>query len=97
MLFSAQRFLEDLFRASGLRDPDQYAVSLANLYYSRRRESSKKAFLGMMRKTTTSFFRVNALSRTSFEERTLAALDQRFKKKSSAILSRRTRRRSSRR
>jgi hypothetical protein len=81
MLFSAQRFLEDLFRASGVRDPDQYAVALANLYFSRRGGSSKKEFLAAMRRAKTAFFRVNGIERGPFEQRTLAALDRRFKKK----------------
>lgn len=81
MLFSAQRFLEDLFRASGLRDPDQYAVTLANLYFSRRAGASKKKFLEVMRKAKTAFFRVNGIDRDGFEQKLLSALDQRFKKK----------------
>jgi hypothetical protein len=81
VVFSIQRFLEDLFARGRHDDPDQYAIALANLYDRRRREGSREDFLGAMRKLRTSFFRVNGLDRSDFEERLAKLLDQRFKKK----------------
>jgi hypothetical protein len=37
VVFSIQRFLEDLFARGRNDDPDQYAIALANLYDRRRR------------------------------------------------------------
>ncbi len=81
MVFSIQRFLEDLIAAGRHADPDQYAIALANLYDRRRREGSRRDFLGAMRGLRTSFFRVNRLDRAEFEEHLAKALDRRFKKK----------------
>jgi len=87
MLFTIQRFLEDTFERRGLADPDQYAVSVANLYDQRRFTQSRSSFLTTMHGLRTSFFRANTeLDRSSFERDLVTLLDRRFQKKSLAVL-----------
>jgi hypothetical protein len=85
MIFSIQRYLEDLFSKRGLEDPDQYAVTLANLYDQQRNGANKDAFLRKMHLLKTIFFRANrGLERNDFEEDVLQRLDQKFVKKKSS-------------
>jgi hypothetical protein len=85
MIFSIQRFLEDYFARMGLRDADQYAVGLANLYDRERRTKSATAFLKSVRRIRTIFYQNNhELSRQQFEKSILSLLDENFKKKASS-------------
>jgi len=81
VVFSIQRFLEDLFARGRHDDPDQYAIALANLYDRRRRVGSRRDFADAMRAVKTAFFRANGLNRAEFETHLVEALDRRFKKK----------------
>lgn len=82
MIFSVQRYLEDAFQKRGLHDPDQYAVSVANLYGQEKAQKSDKNFLAAMHRIRTAFFRSNSgLDRTEFEKSLVADLKRRFKKK----------------
>jgi hypothetical protein len=82
MIFSVQRFLEDYFSRRGLRDVDQYAVSLANLYERKRRPRTDKSFLESAHRIRTVFYGNNReLNRLKFEKSILAVLDGQFKKK----------------
>jgi hypothetical protein len=75
MIFSIQRYLEDSFDRRGLRDVDQYAVKLANLYARRRHEEADATFLKSLRRVRTAFYRNNpALARAPFEEELLRRL-----------------------
>jgi hypothetical protein len=79
MIFFIQGFLEDHFEHLGLRDVDRYAVSLANLYDTRRGGVDSDAFLTSMRRMRTAFFSNNAkIERAGFELRLLQQLDRRF-------------------
>lgn len=83
MIFSIQRYLEDYIAKAGLSDPDQYAINLAQLYDSTRREKSDAMFLNAMHRVRTIFFRKNnQLQRGAFERKLLTLLDNKFKKKS---------------
>jgi hypothetical protein len=82
MIFSIQRFLEDHFQKRRLEDPDQYAVSVANLYDRARPQKTEQQFLSAMRRIHTAFFRSNSsVDRSQFEKSLLKDLDSRFKKK----------------
>lgn len=82
MVFALQRFLEDYFGRRGLRDVDQYAVNLANLYDREREGRSEKSFLRSAHRIRTIFYRNNRhLTRAAFERSILAVLDEQFKKK----------------
>lgn len=82
MIFAVQRFLEDYFSKRGLHDPDQYAVSLANFYYRKRKVTSGKSFLQFAHRIRTAFYRTNhPVDRVVFEKTIVALLDDRFKKK----------------
>jgi len=82
MIFAVQRFLEDYFSKRGLHDPDQYAVSLANFYYRKRKVTSGKSFLQFAHRIRTAFYRTNhQVDRVVFEKTIVALLDDRFKKK----------------
>ena len=83
MIFSIQRDLEDYFSRRGFRDPDQYAVALARLYDRQRQGKTADAFLSLMKKIRTAFFRANeGVKRMAFERTVLHRLDDKFKKKS---------------
>ena len=80
MIFSIQRQLEDFFERRGLRDPDQYAVKLANFYDQNRSRWDRKHFLRSMNRIHTLFFRANtSIIRADFESQVLATLDKRHK------------------
>lgn len=82
MIFSIQRYLEDLFERRGLADVDQYAVKVANLYDSRRPIEPDEDLLRALHKIRTIFFRNNSeVNRIQFESDLLKLLDDRFKKK----------------
>lgn len=86
MIFSIQRHLEDLFERRGFRDPDQYAVKVANSYDQKRHGCGKEAFLQQMARIRTSFFRTNTITkRSAFEASLLQTLDERFKKKANQL------------
>ncbi len=79
MIFSIQRFLEDYFEGRSLRDVDQFAVSIANLYDNRRAHTSDADFLRAMRRIRTVFYKNNvSLTRADFERHLLKLLDGRF-------------------
>ena len=80
MIFSIQRFLEDYFEGRSLRDVDQFAVSIANLYDNRRSQMSDTEFLRAMRETSGRFStRSNSsLIPADFEGHLLKLLDGRF-------------------
>jgi hypothetical protein len=79
MIFSIQRFLEDYFEGRSLRDVDQFAVSIANLYDNRRAQTSDTEFLRAMRRLRTVFYKNNSsLTRADFERHLLKLLDDRF-------------------
>ena len=79
MIFSVQRYLEDAFQKRGLHDPDQYAVSVANLYGQAKAQKSDKHFLAALHRVRTAFFRSNSgLDRTEFEKSLLSDLKRRF-------------------
>ncbi|HEX8144764.1 MAG TPA: hypothetical protein VF553_19500 [Pyrinomonadaceae bacterium] len=87
MIFSIQRYLEDYFERLGLRDVDQYAVKLANIYSSLSPTLSDEDVLRSIRRIHTVFFRNNAnLDRTEFESKLLATLKRQFKKKSQSLI-----------
>lgn len=82
MIFSIQHHLEDYFEHRNLKDVDQYAVKLANLYAKKRHNAKDEVILKSMRRIQTVFYRNNSeLDRTVFESGILHSLDQRFKKK----------------
>jgi hypothetical protein len=82
MIFSIQRFVEDYLERCRLSDPDQYAVSVANLYDRSRLKKKDREFLSSLHRIRTSFFRANStLNRAQFEKELLKRLDSRFKKK----------------
>lgn len=82
MIFSIQRYLEDHFNQRGLRDIDQYAVTLAALYDRERYGRTSEQFLSMMKRMRTAFYRRNAqIARPLFEKKLLVLLDSKFKKK----------------
>lgn len=86
MIFSIQRDLEDYFNRCGLSDPDQYAVAVARIYDKHRQGKTPNAFLSLMGKIRTAFFRANAgVQRAAFERKILGRLDGRFKKKVSFL------------
>jgi len=79
MIFSIQRFLEDYFERRSLRDVDQFAVSIANLYDNRRAQTSDTEFLRAMRRLRTVFYKNNSsLTRVDFERHLLKLLDDSF-------------------
>lgn len=85
MIFSIQRYLEDLFERRGLRDPDQYAVKLANFYDQSRQHYAQAKFVQDMARIRTSFFKANTINeRTSFDKELLRRLDGKFLKKKAA-------------
>lgn len=82
MIFLIQRYLEDRFDASGLADPDQYAVQLANLFFQERVNLTEEDFLSRLHRLRTVFYRRNKeLDRKAFERRLLKDLDRKYKKK----------------
>jgi hypothetical protein len=82
MIFSLQRFVEDYLQHRGLRDVDQYAVKVSNLYARERRRKTNKLFLQTIRRIRTVFYRNNSqLDRPSFEKSLVSVLDNQFKKK----------------
>jgi hypothetical protein len=82
MIFTIQRFLEDLFERRHLSDVDQYAVAVANKYAAARVGKSKPAFLASIRRTRTVFFKNNPkIKRREFEAEILDVLDRHFLKK----------------
>jgi len=82
MIFSVQRYLEDYFERRSLRDVDQYAVKVANIYSSRRPASPDADVLASIHRIRTVFFRNNdTLDRSEFENKLLSLLDSKFKKK----------------
>ncbi len=89
MIFSIQRYLEDYFERLGLRDADQYAIKLANIYASFGPTSSDKDVLHSIHRIHTVFFRNNdSLDRAEFENKLLASLNRKFKKKRQSLNSR---------
>ena len=82
MIFSIQTYLEDYFNRRGLGDPDQYAVALAALYDRERHGKTAPAFLAVMRRIRTTFYRRNnSIQRDTFESKLLPVLDRKFQKK----------------
>ncbi|HZH33012.1 MAG TPA: hypothetical protein VEY11_19750 [Pyrinomonadaceae bacterium] len=82
MIFSVQRYLEDYFESLGLRDVDQYAVKLANVYSTLSPDSKDADALSSIHRIRTVFFRNNYdIERSEFESRVLALLNRQFKKK----------------
>lgn len=82
MIFAVQRYLEDHFSNRGLRDPNGYAVALANAFDAHRAGATSAAFLARMSRIRTAFFAANGIrDRRQFESRLLALLDKRFEKK----------------
>jgi len=82
MIFSIQRYLEDYFNRCGLTDPDQYAISLAKLYDRERHGKNAPAFLALMKRIRTVFYKTNtSKQRDGFERKILTLLDGKFKKK----------------
>lgn len=85
MIFSVQRYLEDYFERLGLRDVDQYAVKLANVYSSLNPNISDADALSSIHRIRTVFFRNNHdLERSEFESSILGLLKRQFKKKNRA-------------
>jgi|SRR5271169_1143375 len=85
MIFSIQSYVEDYFNRRGLDDPDQYGVTLANLYDRQRHGKTVPEFLSAMRRIRTIFYKRNDhVQRDAFDRRMLALLDNRFKKKDCA-------------
>lgn len=85
MIFSVQRYLEDYFERLGLRDADQYAVKVANLYASLSPDSKDADALSSIHHIRTVFFRNNThIERSEFESRILGLLKRQFKKKDQA-------------
>lgn len=85
MIFSVQRYLEDYFERLGLRDVDQYAVKLANVYSSLKPNSTESDALISIHHIRTVFFRNNhELNRSEFESTVLGVLKRQFKKKDPA-------------
>lgn len=85
MIFSIQSYIEDYFSRRGLDDPDQYGVALARLYDRQRQGKTAPQFLSAMRRVRTVFYRRNDhIRRDTFDEKMLALLDSRFKKKGSS-------------
>lgn len=78
MLLAVQRYVEDLLEQRGLRDIDQYALKVSNLYAAARSGTPPIQFLGRLHSVRTSFFRINKLERSGFEERLLNRLDRQF-------------------
>jgi len=84
MIFSVQHYIEDYFEKLGLRDVDQYAVRLANVYSSLRANSTDEEILRSIHRVHTVFYRNNnTLKRSDFESKLLGILDRHFKKKAS--------------
>jgi len=82
MIFSIQTYLENYFNRRGLGDPDQYAVAVARLYDREGRGKAVPAFLAVMKRIRTAFYRRNDhLQRDTFERKLLTILDGKFKKK----------------
>lgn len=82
MIFSIQRYLEDYATHRSLKDIDQYAVKLANLYdVNRSHYDTAVDFQKRMHRIRTSFFIGNSLDRSKFEIQLLTKLDRKFKKK----------------
>jgi hypothetical protein len=82
MIYSVQSYLENYFNRCGLVDPDQYAVGLAKLYDRQRQGKTVPDFLAAMKRIRTVFYKQNQqIGRPTFERRTLALLDGKFKKK----------------
>lgn len=82
MIFEIQRYVEDHFAAKGLRDTDQYAIKVSNLYDTYRDPTdSSDEFLRRMRRIRTAFFANNSLQRGAFEPQFLKRLDRSFLKK----------------
>lgn len=82
MIFSVQHYLEDYFERLGLRDVDQYAVKVANVYSSLTPASPDTNVLRSIHRIHTVFFRNNGnLKRTEFESKLLDLLNRQFKKK----------------
>jgi len=82
MIFSLQRFIEDHLQRRGLRDVDQYAVRLANIYSRERGRKADKPFLEAVHRIRTVFFKNNSeLDRSTFERSLVSLLDSQFKKK----------------
>lgn len=84
MIFAIQRYIEDYFAARGLRDPDQFAVKVANLYdMYRNYDETSEDFLSRLHRTRTAFFASNRLTRKEFERKLVQRLDREFLKKNS--------------
>jgi hypothetical protein len=85
VIFTIQRFVEDVTRAQGHSDPDQYAIGLANLYTRRRASMTSDEFLAATHRIRTTFFRSNRLrgsDRIDFEKwLLLTTLDRHFLKR----------------
>jgi len=81
MIFSLQRFIEDHFERGALRDVDQYAVKVANVYDKERWKKANKPFLEAVHRIRTIFFKNNSqLDRRGFESSLVSLLNRRFKK-----------------
>lgn len=82
MIFSVQRYLEDLFSARGFSDPDQYAVKIANIYSTATVGVSSDQLEKSFRRVRTNFFKANSIaSRKEFEAWLTKKLRTQFKKK----------------
>lgn len=87
MIFSVQHYLEDYFHQRNLRDVDQYAVKLANLYARQREGKQATGFLKAMRRVQTVFYKNNSnIGRAPTEREILRRLDGKFQKKISERL-----------
>jgi hypothetical protein len=83
MIFLIQRYLEDYFHKRNLRDADQYAVTLANLYARKRGAERVAGMLQSMRRVQTVFYKNNTeIERVPTEKEILRRLDAKFQKKS---------------
>jgi hypothetical protein len=82
MIFSVQRFVEDLLERRGLADVDQYAIRVANVFERVRPGASEKYLSRELSRIRTAFFRRNQqVVRKEFEAQLAGTLCRRFKKK----------------
>jgi hypothetical protein len=82
MLFTIQTYIEEYLNKRNMKDPDGYAVRLANLYFYHRTKTEDTLFLTKIRRIRTVIFvNNNVLNRNEFELSLIHRLDNRFKKK----------------
>ncbi len=87
MVFSIQRFVEDYFSRRTWEDPDQFAVTVANLYVLKRWSAGEAGFLSAIARARTVFFKRNGIrNRREFERLLLKELDRKFLKKKEQLL-----------